>query len=297
MAPARHKCITHHRHDRRNDNSDRLLARNRSKGSAPKWFGVLSWCLFVSLQTILAFTMLYNWYRAIRLPISLDEFDRLPRNSAFQYEYEDSAALLSPRPQTLNALLSLRPLVVPASVSASFRRLETGDWPALPALFAAAFHQVQPFAGLRDEDCRQASVECLEQTQTGGDGPLILPACLVAEAHGSIRGAILITLIPRREQGDHWDGFWLEPPPPDAVTRGLARPHLTWLFVAPSWSGQGIGSTLLAFAVNALIELGFSDLASTFLIGNDSSMLWHWRNGFELMPLPTSRRSTRESGT
>jgi hypothetical protein len=31
-------------------------------------------------------------------------------------------------------------------------------------------------------------------------------------------------------------------------------------------------------------------LASTFLLGNESSMLWHWRNGFQLLQYPGSRR-------
>jgi hypothetical protein len=31
-------------------------------------------------------------------------------------------------------------------------------------------------------------------------------------------------------------------------------------------------------------------LSSTFLQGNDSSLLWHWRNGFELLENPGSRR-------
>ena len=37
-------------------------------------------------------------------------------------------------------------------------------------------------------------------------------------------------------------------------------------------------------------------LASTFLLGNDSSTLWHWRNGFRLQPLYSAmRRAIRES--
>src|SRR5947208_765300 len=131
--------------------------------------------------------MLHDWYRAVRLPMSADEFRRLPRHPAFRYEYGDDSAHLSPRPKTLNALLPLRP---------------------------------------------QA--------------------------------------------------------PPDAAARGLARPHLTWVFVAPLYTGHGIGSALLVHAGNALLSLGFSDLASTFSLGNESSTLWHWRNGFALMPYPAS---------
>ena len=39
-----------------------------------------------------------------------------------------------------------------------------------------------------------------------------------------------------------------------------------------------------------LLAMGYKELASTFLIGNDSSMLWHWRSGFRLLAYPGSWR-------
>jgi ribosomal protein S18 acetylase RimI-like enzyme len=120
---------------------------------------------------------------------------------------------------------------------------------------------------------------------------VIAPACFVAETNGQVLGGILITLIPKREPGEWWDGIWREPPLPDAAALGLGRAHLTWVFVAPILARQGIGSILLAHAVNALVAQGFPDLASTFLVGNEVSTLWHWRNGFRLMPYPGAMRS------
>jgi hypothetical protein len=86
---------------------------------------------------------------------------------------------------------------------------------------------------------------------------------------------------------------WPEPPPPDCVERRLGLPHLTWVFVGPWHSAHGVGSALLAVAVRELLALGYHELASTFLLGNESSMLWHWRNGFRLLPHPGSWRELR----
>jgi hypothetical protein len=36
------------------------------------------------------------------------------------------------------------------------------------------------------------------------------------------------------------------------------------------------------------------ELASTFLVGNESSMLWHWRAGFKLPEQPWSMRAGRK---
>ena len=65
---------------------------------------------------------------------------------------------------------------------------------------------------------------------------------------------------------------------------------MTWVFVAPKRGGRGVGTALLQAAVGALREMGFTALLSTFLLGNEVSMLWHWRSGFELQAYPTSRR-------
>ncbi len=238
--------------------------------------------------------MLSDWYRSVRLPISLDQFHQLPRNPAYKYEYLETYALLTPRPKTYNALLDLKPLPAPASLAilrepVSFRLLREADWAEFAPLFAGAFQRVAPFAGLSDDERLAASRGCLDQTRGGGDGPLIPSACLVADSGRRVVGAILVTLIPRRPEGEWWDGKWPEPLPEEAWAQG--RPHLTWVFVSPWFGGGGVATALLGHAVNALLGLGYSELATTFLLGNESSALWHWRNGFRLLPYPGSFRT------
>ena len=161
-------------------------------------------------------------------------------------------------------------------------------------LFAAAFRHVQPYASLSDEERLAAARECLEQTRSALDGPVIEPACFIARGDSPQRiiGAIMITLIPREREGDWWTARWDEVPVTEDARRLLGRPHLTWVFVVPTWPGRGLGSALLAQSVSALRSLGYVDLATTFLLGNDASVLWHWRNGFRLLPYPgASHRS------
>jgi len=232
----------------------------------------------------------------MRLPMSMKQFHQLPRNPAYKYEYFDDHAVLTPRPKGFNAILHLKPAEAPAVLALSenvrIRGLHEQDWEALVKLFAWAFERVQPFASLGDKDRLKAARECLEQTRTGGDGPLMESASFVAasETEDHPLGAILITLIPKRNLGQWWDGRWTDPPPPDAVQRRLGRPHLTWVFVNPWVMYHGLGSLLLAHAGNALLALGYTEMASTFLVGNDSSVLWHWRNDFQLAPYAGSPR-------
>src|SRR5262249_55086634 len=147
---------------------------------------------------------------------------------------------------------------------------------------------------LDDATRQEAARQALERTRTGGDGPWVERGSFVAHEDGRPVGAILVTLLPDGDPCD-WDSYyWPGPPPPDCVERRLGRPHLTWVFVAPLHAGEGVGTALLAAAAGALRGLGFTELLSTFMVGNDSSMLWHWRNGFRLLAYPGSRRELRK---
>jgi hypothetical protein len=238
--------------------------------------------------------MCEEWMPLVKVPMSIDQFHELPRNPAYKYEYLNGQAYLSPRPKHYHALLELSPMS--AQTTAEIRPARAEEFPALEAIFSGAFGRIQPFGSLADDRRREAACQSLERTRTGGDGPWIAPASFIAwdrESQEAI-GAILITLLPDGDPCD-WDSYyWRDPPPPDCIARRLGRPHLTWIFVGPWYCGEGLGSALLAAAVNALLELGFTQLATTFLVGNDSSMLWHWRNGFRLLAYPGSKRTRRQ---
>jgi len=176
-----------------------------------------------------------------------------------------------------------------------FRRFEQEDWPRVTRLFARAFQSMQPFASLSDRRRLDLARTCLTFTREAGDGPVLGEACQVAfnKATGQRLGAILVTLIPPIDIDGSWSLRWKTPPPPDCVESRLGRPHLTWIFVDPTCTREGIGTHLLARVSTVLIELGYTELLSSFLLGNNSSVLWHWRAGFELLPYMASWRATR----
>ena len=239
-----------------------------------------------------------EWFRAIELPLNWKQFHELPRNAAYKYEYFDDHAWLSPRPKSYHAVLPLTPRAAETRVDVqgpiAVRPLEDADWEDLPLVFAVAFARVPPFSSMEDEERRQAGRACLEHTRDDGDGPLIRQACFVAmtEDHHLV-GAILVTLAPRGDLTEFGSLHWRKKPPKNAVERRLGRAHVTWVFVAPMFAGHGVGSAMLSSAVNGLVGLGYTELVTTFISGNDSSMLWHWRNGFELAEYGGSLRGMR----
>jgi GNAT superfamily N-acetyltransferase len=234
-----------------------------------------------------------DWMPTVRIPMSREAFDQLPRNPAYRYEHLGGEALLSPRPKHYHASCRLERSSIPPA--ANCRPACDADIGALVPLFEACFRHIQPFGSLDGPTRERAARHSLERTYTGGDGPLIEPASFVTTERDALCGCILITLLPDGDSCDVASYQWRESPPADCIERRIGRPHLTWIFVDPQRAGQGIGSGLLSMTANSLLQLGYTELLSTFMIGNHSSMLWHWRNGFRLLSHPQSmRRAQRQ---
>ena len=235
--------------------------------------------------------MVEEWMPPLQLPLSPTQFVQLPRNAAFRYTYHDGLAWIHPRPRYYHALLSLPCPEPEGAAKVALRRFAPRDWGPLTELFAAAFADHQPFAGVEAASRRVAAREALDRTADGGDGPWIERASFIASDDARrILGAVMITLLPGLDP-THWDSYtWEDPPPSDCIERRLGRPHLTWIFVDPQRAGRGVGCSLLRASASALVAMGFDELASTFMLGNESSMLWHWRAGFQLLSYPGSKR-------
>ena len=228
----------------------------------------------------------------LHLELSRPDFERLPRHPAYKYELIDGTTYISPRPRYYHARLDLTPIVAITEErpEAQLRPARPEDLDALVPIFAGAFSRAQPFASLPREDGRHAAEQSLSRTFSGEDGPFVEPASFVMLEKEAVVGAILITLLPGGDPTD-WDSYhWDETPAADLWARGQGQPHLTWIFVKWFSQGTGVGTRLLAETRRVLQERGYASLWTTFMVGNDSSLLWHWRNGFELLPYPLSKR-------
>lgn len=239
-----------------------------------------------------------RWMPHLRLSLPLDQFHRLPRHPAYKYELIEGETWISPRPRYYHARLGLRDYAPLDAAPVFLRPLREADWEGLVPVFASAFYRQEPFASAGDEGRQEAAAYSLTQTRSGEDGPLIGRACFVAEdEQGRALGAVLVTLVPKEDPEGLGGLVWEKPPPEGCVERCEGWAHLTWVFVSHFSAGHGVGTALLAAAVRELLAMGYEDLLSTFLAGNVSSMLWHWRQGFRLLAYPGSfRRLRREYG-
>jgi GNAT superfamily N-acetyltransferase len=237
-----------------------------------------------------------EWMSLLKLTLTLEQFHQLPRNAAYKYEYLDGQAWLTPRPKHFHAVLDLQTAAGEETQDIHLRPLRVADLADLEPVFARAFHQVQPFGSLDDRVRKLAAHKCLEKTLEGGDGPLVEQASFVAvPGEESRAGAILVTLLPEGDPLDDNSYYWNQPPPADYVQQHRGRPHLTWIFVDPEYRRQGVATALLKAARRELLGLGYTQMLSTFLCGNDASTLWHWRRGFQLLSDPWSLSRWRKT--
>ena len=236
-----------------------------------------------------------EWMPTLKLELPRADFDRLPRHPAYKYELIEGVTWISPWPRHGHAQLKLSRFRADVGdvAQASLRPTQADDGETLVPIFQGAFGHLQPYGSLDDETAKHAAEKSLQRTFGGEDGPLVLPASFVAIEKDKIAGAILITLLPGGDEAD-WNAMhWNESPPPDLWGQGRGQPHLTWIFVRRWTQGHGVGTRLLKQAVRVLKKQGYKTLWTTFLIGNDSTLLWHWRNGFELLPGIFSKRRMR----
>jgi ribosomal protein S18 acetylase RimI-like enzyme len=220
-----------------------------------------------------------DWFEPIDLTMTIEQFLHLPRHPAYRYHYANGRALLTPRPRYVAVSLNLNsappPLVPPEAMrDLQVRQLAEDDWQSLPAIFAAAFQEAAPFDRLEPEKRMRAAQLCLARTRSGADGPLEESASMVTydpKADNTLLGALIVTRVPRTYGSGR-----------NARMTERTIPHLTWVFVHAQLQRRGTGRMLLDAACAQLRALGETRLASTFLIGNTASMLWHWCSGFAL---------------
>ena len=154
-----------------------------------------------------------EWMPLVRFPLAPGDFDRLPRNGAYKYEYlyEGGMAWLSPNPRAFHGRLDLAKFAPDPSETAAdvvLEPLRQEDHEALASLFSAAFARIQPYGGLDDEHRLAAARTSLERTFTGVDGPWIPQASWTAREDSQLVGGILLTLLPDGDAADLDDRRW-----------------------------------------------------------------------------------------
>lgn len=269
--------------------------------------------------------MLIDWSRPLQFRCDWETFQQLPRQAAYRYEYQNGCCTITFRPVYYHARVALE-RVVPQhfDFTTAFDHtrcfVSLADVPEqeIVAVFADALSRMVLFETLDAPTRLQAAQEFLTQALTDQSG-LYLPAAswccftedlsaedpqtsalqvpsaspgdeseVSASSQPELIGGVVVTLFPSADFIGFRSEDWLQTVPEDAFSRGWGQPHLTWIFVKPRHRRRYVAQHLLRTAAASLKAVGYETLMSTMLLGNEASLLWHWRMGFELLPHPAS---------
>jgi ribosomal protein S18 acetylase RimI-like enzyme len=199
--------------------------------------------------------------RSQHLPMSFEEWELLPYQPGWKYEYWDGRAHITPNHQTAVTTAPVTPR--PVNAPCALRPVLPEDEAALLAVYMEAFADNQAYCDYTDTAFLDAARRDLRESFTGHRAPLLAAArvAVATEATGAqLVGAALLSR--EREYG----------------------PMLDLLFIRPLWQRRGLATALVASAMNALHQAGEATLTSCYQLANTASQAWHRGFGFVERP-------------
>ncbi len=194
------------------------------------------------------------------LPMTPTQFNLLPREVGWKYEYADGCAHIRPRPMAarLRAPVAPRPV---AETGCRMRPLTVADTPALVRAFVDGFRDTVEYCDRSFAQVRWAGGDAVATFFAGRRGAFH-PASRLAvppDRPYLVAGAVLVVQKP--------DG-----------------PFLDMLFIRRRWQRNGLGTALVGAVMNELARAGETHLGSAYNVANKPSIAWHRKLGFEELP-------------
>ena len=194
------------------------------------------------------------------MPMTATEFERLPRDPGWKYEYVNGVARITPR----HVVVTMRAPVMPRIVEVgglTIRAMTEADRPGLVRAFHDGFRETVEYCDWSDAQIRQSGEDAI-RTFFGG-------------RRGAFHPASRLAVAP--EQPDVVAGASL-------VVQKADLPFLDMLFIRPRWHRRGLATALVGASMNALHAQGEPDMGSAYDLANLPSRAWHEQFGFVEQP-------------
>jgi hypothetical protein len=190
--------------------------------------------------------------------MSFQEFELLPWEPGWKYEYWEGVAHITPRHRVVSVRSKVRPRDVDAR--GRLRQVRPEDGTQLVSTYAAAFEDTMDYCDYDSSQIPDSARSNVRDFFNGTRG-MPLPASRVTlDERGDVIGAAFLI----REEGQ--------------------PPLLDMLFVAPVRRRSGLATSMVSAASIALHDAGERFLDSRFMQGNEASEAWHLRFGFVELP-------------
>ncbi len=199
--------------------------------------------------------------RSLHIPMTFEEWERMPWRFGWKHEYWDGQAHLTPRWDHVHVFVGIRPQpLLVAPLSSSPRPVEPNDERGLVQAFIEAFEDGVEFCDWPAEKVYEHAHRNITDYFAGRRGkPLLKVSRLALDEGDHIVGA---ALLGEREAG----------------------PTLDLLMVRPDFRRRGTANALVGATVEELYAQGAAVLRSAYCVANVESGLWHRAFGFEEVP-------------
>ncbi|ETW98898.1 MAG: hypothetical protein ETSY1_17030 [Candidatus Entotheonella factor] len=198
------------------------------------------------------------------IPMSYEEWQCLPYQPGWKYEYFDGCAHITPNHQraVTQVAVAPRPVIAPCTL----RPVLAADEAELLPIYMQAFADNQAFCDYTDARFHKAAQNDLKESFRGRRSPLLAASRVAVDTCGATPELIGAALL------SHDAGY---------------GPVMDLIFVLPWRHQRGVGTALAAEAINMLVQDGEQTLTSCYQLANVNSQKWH--QGFGFVELPDLR--------
>lgn len=189
-----------------------------------------------------------------RIPMTIEEYERLEHPFGYKVEYWDGHTVFTPRDNPITTRLAVTERAV--STDCRIVPLDPARQQEMIEAFFTAFQDTVEFCDWYEHKIREHAENNIKGYFVGKRGEPH-PASVVAQAEdGSLVGVALL------------------------LTDEDSNVCLDLLYVLPDWQRHNIATNMVAAAVNSLYQAGTETLTSTYHICNEASRRWHHAFGF-----------------
>jgi GNAT superfamily N-acetyltransferase len=190
------------------------------------------------------------------IPMSWAEYELMEHPFGWKVEYWDGQTRLTPRGMGVTTRIALSPRSLQQDYTLTSAHPDYTE--QLIAGYMETFVDSVEFCDWPLNDIQDSANKCIHHYFAGKRGEP-LPASVIALEPDSQTLAGVALFILNREQ----------------------KPLLDLLYVRPEFQRKGMGTAMVSWGVNHLLESDFQELLSAYHICNDQSCQWHHRFGFQ----------------
>ncbi|WP_299492858.1 GNAT family N-acetyltransferase [Acaryochloris sp. IP29b_bin.137] len=179
----------------------------------------------------------------------------MPWRLGWKHEYFNGRAHLTPRQQSVQTVIDVAPRSNTPKVC-SIRPVMPTDAPELKRLFFEVFHDSVEYCNYEASGIQESAQRCIDSYFGAVNGDPSKTSSVAISPEGILVGAALVIEQPQQQ------------------------PYLRLLCVSSLWQRRGVGTSLVAAALNLLDNSPFTQLRSRYFLANEASRSWHHQFGF-----------------